>query len=585
LHELGDLTTPEIFERAAGDAGAWIAELERAGRIVPLELSTAHGTATRWVPAERVGEYGTLATNENILRRWMNTAGPLTQGQVLARYAFDPLWLSGQLDALAQTGALVRGHFTRRDQDEYVDATLLEQIHRRTLNLLRVQVQPVSVYAYANLLARWQHAHPETRLAGENALANALKLLRGTALPGAVLEREILAARVEDYSGARLDEVFASGEWVWVAEGSDPRRLRVRLFERGEGALFVSPPDLGGLSEAARTVYEFLQAEGASFATDLQTGTRLGAEALLQALVELTLRGLITNDAVETLRNLIAHGSVVRGGVNQAAPESKPLSALEAELDARMGPRPLKITRYREAKRRTMDRIQRSLAQQASPWRGRWAPVHRAGILGTPRPEEARAEAWARLLLERYGVVTREVLQTEEAPTLELVYPVWQRMEWRGEVRRGIFVAGLSGIQYALPEAVERLRAAVGTSADTSPGAPPLYVLNATDPANLFGGETSEVKFARVPSTELVLGNGQPVLLAQDSGARLTLLAGADETLARAALRELFTRPAAPRHAIVTEWNGAPVLGGAGEALLKELGFYRMPKGMERWER
>jgi ATP-dependent Lhr-like helicase len=308
----------------------------------------------------------------------------------------------------------------------------------------------------------------------------------------------------------------------------------------------------------------------------------------LQALVELTLRGLVTNDAVETLRNLIAHGSVVRGAVNQAAPENKPLSALEVELDARMGPRPLKMTRYREAKRRTQDRIQRSLAQQASPWRGRWAQVHRTGILGTPRSEDARAEAWALLLLERYGVVTREVLQLEEPANLEGVYPVWQRMEWRGEVRRGLLIAGLAGIQYALPEAVEQLRAAGSVTAAGSASAPQLYVLNATDPANLFGGETSEVKFARVPSTELALSDGQPVLLAQDSGARLTVLRGAGlihELTLRAALRELFTRPAAPRHAIVTEWNGGPVLGSAGEALLKELGFYRMPKGMERWQK
>jgi ATP-dependent Lhr-like helicase len=237
------------------------------------------------------------------------------------------------------------------------------------------------------------------------------------------------------------------------------------------------------------------------------------------------------------------------------------------------------MTRYREAKKRTQEKIARSLSQQASPWRGHWTLVRRASILGAPLTEEERAEKWARVLLERYGVVTRSVLEREENAPLDLLYPLWQRMEWRGQVRRGIFVADMPGVQYALPEAVEQLRATQNALGETA------YVLNATDPANLFGGDGSAWKFARLPSTHVVLWRGQPVLIAQENGERLTTASNVNEDILRDAVKIYFERASAPRHAMVTEWNDTNVLGSEGEKFLQALEFYRMPKGMERWQR
>jgi ATP-dependent Lhr-like helicase len=213
--------------------------------------------------------------------------------------------------------------------------------------------------------------------------------------------------------------------------------------------------------------------------------------------------------------------------------------------------------------------------------------MHRASIMGAPLSNEERAGTWARLLLQRYGVVTRLVLDREAVPDLELVYAEWQRMEWRGQVRRGVFVQGMLGLQYALPDAVERLRGVqrgreVLPAQDT--GRVP-YVLNATDPANVFGGEGSELKFARVPSTQIVLIAGQPVLVAQENGERLTVPSDVENADVRAALREFFTRANMPRHVVVKEWNDEPVLAGQGKALLEELGFYRIPNGMELWRK
>jgi ATP-dependent Lhr-like helicase len=345
-----------------------------------------------------------------------------------------------------------------------------------------------------------------------------------------------------------------------------------------------------------------LKEEGASFATDIQTGTGLRGEELASALAELTLAGMVTNDEIETLRNLVEHGAVVRTGkFEEARTPRKPLSELERELGERLGPRPMKMTQYRMAKRRTMERIQKSVAQQASPWRGRWTLTQRAGILGAPLSDEERAAKWARLLLERYGVVTRLVLEREDVPNLDLVYAEWQRMEWRGQARRGIFVAGMQGLQYALPDAVERLRSDGGRRTEDEGGSAgevgaQIYVLNATDPANVFGGGSlgeerfgathlGEIRFARVPSTYVVLADGQPVLIAQENGERLTTAEDVPSELVRRAVAEFWGRPGAPRRAVVEEWNGASVLGSEGEKILSELGFYRSPKGMELWKR
>ena len=631
VRELGDLTTDEIRARSAGDADAWMQNLAQTERIREIEIPTARGMQRRWVAAEAEGAYRAAFTPHpqplsqgergvrphpqplsqeergqggEVLKRFLAFSAPVTRAEILARYAFDETWLDATLTRWEQAGELVRGHFTTRESEQWIDASLLEQIHRRTLNVLRGEVQPVSIFAYADFLARWQHAHPVTRLRDEHAAATILQQLRGVSLPGVVWERDILPARIAEYAEADWNELFENGNYVWVGAGVDGKRMRVRVFERGEGALFLAAADSNGLSDDARRAYEFLQGEGASFATDIQNGTHLSPDALANALLELTLRGLVTNDESETLRHLVEHGTVARGAARQAG-GTKPLSALEAELDARLGPRPLKMTRYREMKRRTQERIARTLSQHGSAWRGRWALVQRASILGAPLSEQERAERLARVLLERYGVVTRTVLAREENLPLEIVYPVWQRMEWRGQVRRGIFVAGMPGAQYALPEAVEQLRAwsmertplgaehaagnaatagnATATAGNATASVP--YVLNAMDPANLFGGEGSDWKFARLPSTHVVLWRGQPVLIAQENGERLTTAFDVSADIVRAALRAYFTRPNAPRHAMVAEWNDETVLGSEGEMFLRELGFYRMPKGMERWGR
>jgi ATP-dependent Lhr-like helicase len=215
--------------------------------------------------------------------------------------------------------------------------------------------------------------------------------------------------------------------------------------------------------------------------------------------------------------------------------------------------------------------------------------------MGKALSDGERAARQARQLLARWGIVTRESLETEiGAWSWALIYRQLVRMEMRGEVRRGYFVQGLSGAQFALPEAVEQLR----SIRDQAPVDPELVVLNAVDPANLYGPQREgpgletvltasgePLAFSRVPSTWLVQQRGRPVLIAADSGARITLTEGVDEGLARRALQALLEHLGAFTARVSVEtWNGDPVLSSEGQPVLESIGFYRAYPEMV-WDR
>lgn len=573
LREMGDLSADEIAARGPKEAEVWLKTLVDDGRIDAVPI----GAVARWAPAELVEEYeaaqldggrGDLAARERILRRYLRHSGPVVREVALARYPFEPAWLDATLSRLTETGEVVRGAITAADRDEVCDAHLFEQIHRRTLTLLRKEAQAVPISAWADFLARWQHAHPGGRLRGLDGLRKVMRQLNGVALPGLIWERDALSARVAGYA-RELDAL--SGELVWAGEA----RGQARLFFRGEGGYFLTPPDPSALSPGAKEVVDFLTAEGASYEADLRAGLGLSAAALRAALTELAMAGFVTHDTFDALRRMLADD-----GLREAA--TRPLSGLEAELAARMSarqPQPAGTLRRppREEMINARRRVSRAVARDATA-EGRWSLVHRAGVLGPARDDAAKAEGLAKALLARHGVLARESLAREALPwEWGQLFPLFERMEMRGEVRRGYFVAGLSGAQFALPEAVELLRAAAG-SADSA-----VVLLCAPDPANVYGSETLDaLRFARVPSTHVALSGGRPAVVFADNGERITTSAEVSAEAIASALAAYVARPNAPRRIRVTAWNGADVLGSPGAGLLKAAGFDRTPTGMER---
>lgn len=621
---LGDLSAGEVQARSEGDAAAWLAELAEQGRIVALEINGE----VRHVLAEQEATYRTAfqawrspderdAARRTVLRRLLATHGPLTRDRLLARYPWEPDWLDAALAALVESGEIVRGRVSPVEdpqpgaplEPEFVDRRNLERIHRRTLSLLRQEVEPVSLYAYADFLARWQHLHPAARLSGPGALARLVQQMRGLPAPGLAWERDLLPLRLESYDSSELEGLCERGEVVWVASGGgDPRRARVRFFFRGEGSLFLDEPGPADLSPAAEQVLAFLKAEGASFYADLEAGldaSDLGATGkagLDAALVELVLAGLVTNDSLAALRGILAWSEEDREAPRRS------LSSLEAELaawrrerGATPGAQPGDGAARRDLGglvhpgRARLHRARRDVARRlgaapapaagvpAARWPGRWSLVHRIGVWGRDLPFDDRLDRQARQLLQAYGIVTRQSLEAdpEGAWNWGALYARFQLMEMRGEVRRGYFVQGLPGVQFALPDAVERLREWTRPEA---PGAGELVLLNATDPANVFGpalpaldevGETDPARFGRIPSNWVVLLRGRPVLLLEAGAGRVAALDGLPPGTARQALALAAGHAAAGRRLVLREWNGDLILESDAAPLVEEAGFRR----------
>jgi ATP-dependent Lhr-like helicase len=606
FQELGDLATSEIAQRTTVDPAGWIGQLAGAQRIVELSIPTAHGLRTRWVAAEYLPEYVAAFTQgarpedarRAILERFLRQAGPVTSALILARYAFPVDWLDRELARLVESRTLAHGQFTPAATSvttpgatapaEYLDRHTLEQMHRRTLTLLRKEVQAVPLPVYADFLARWQHLHPATRLAGEGALRKVLQQLRAVPVIGRLWESAILPLRLAHYQTVELASLCQSGDLVWIgAGGADPRRVRIRFLFRGEGSVYLEllPTDFTPLGADAQAILAFLKSEGAVFATDLRTALELSESAVESALLELVMAGLVTNDSLLALQRL------VQGGAPHPAQSQRPLSTLEAQLAERLGNREPHFAIGRRpsrsdmqaAKRRVRQRLERTEEVVAPTMQeGRWTLVHRLGVLGNAPALADQVAQQARQLLARWGVVTHESLANEiGAWDWGLLYQELQRLEMRGEVRRGYFVQGLPGVQFALPAVVEELRGLGGTS----PTDDELVLLNACDPANLYGSalpdgplrfDSQPFTFARIPSTWLVLHRGLPLLLIEGNGAHLTTGQGADEGLLPQAIACWLQHVAGfERRLTVEQWNEQPILGSAGQPLLEAAGFYR----------
>jgi ATP-dependent Lhr-like helicase len=337
---------------------------------------------------------------------------------------------------------------------------------------------------------------------------------------------------------------------------------------RGNGNAFLDPPSQGAevlLSIAARRVLEYIRKHGASFLTDIRTGTQLSLDGLNKGFAELFWAGIITNDLFAELQNV------------------KPLPRIESEvpverieiLDPRHNPRKAKL----------MHTVRKAL-KQVPGWSGRWSLVHLHSVLGDELSIEERSHQQAWQLLERYGVVAKEFHRREDLLPWALIAAVLNRMEMRGEIRRGYFIEGLSGMQFALPVVVEELRRLRREKSCESA----LVLVNACDPANPYGPlinlshnirSAEELRFARIPSNYIVFQRGAPVLLIENYGRRLWTLAERKEEILISALRIFLgvlqlppnLRPV--KSITIEHWDGIRPAQSPLEPALRSLGFTR----------
>jgi ATP-dependent Lhr-like helicase len=363
-----------------------------------------------------------------VVRGWLECSGPVTVAEMGERLASPVDAVSSAMLRLESQGQVLRGSFRGTGDQEWCNRRVLARIHRLTIGRLRREIEPATASEFARFLYRWQHAAAGTRLHGIDGTLAVIKQLEGYEIPAAAWESQILPRRIAGYKPEFLDRLCYSGDVMWgrisphpalQADEDEDRRRRVRptklapvsLFVRSSaGSLIVRGEySLDGLSECSRQVLVAIERRGAPFFAEIVSECRRLPAEVEEALWQLVAAGLVTADGFDALRSLI------------------------------------------DAKRRLGEKGLRARPRSSS---GRWTRLQASS-------ETIDPEAFARRLLDRWGIVFRDVTARESiSPRWRDVLLSLRRMEARGEIRGGRFVATVVGEQFALPEAIEALRAA-----------------------------------------------------------------------------------------------------------------------------
>jgi ATP-dependent Lhr-like helicase len=485
LRMLGDLSGQEAADR--GVEPAWLDQLAAARRAIQVRVAGEQ----RWIGVEDAGRYaqalgvalpvGVAEAHlapiadplADLLTRYARTHGPFDTATCAARFGLGVAVVDHVLRRLAAAGRLVAGEFSPdATGSQWCDAEVLRLLRRRSLAALRREIEPVPPRTLVTFLPRWQQVGAHAT--GVEAVAAAIEQLQGAPVPASALERLVLPARVADYSPAYLDELCASGEVVWAgAGGIGTGDGWVSLAYADAAPLLLPPPDEAlALTPVHEAVLDALDGGQALFFRPL--ADRVGAAlaepvddaTLVAAIWDLVWAGYLSNDTAAPLRALLSGGA---GAHRQRPTPARSRYASRPRLGARSAWRPS--------------------GRPALPTRT--GPPTVAGRWHRPPARDAdptrRAAALAETLLERHGVVTRGAVAAEGPPGgFAGVYPVLAALEERGAARRGYFVEGLGAAQFAVPGAVDRLRALGEPDGPRRRSAPPL-VLAATDPANPYG--------------------------------------------------------------------------------------------------
>jgi ATP-dependent Lhr-like helicase len=559
LRNLGDLSAEECAERVVEgySAASMLEKLVAERRVAPIRI----GGEERYIAGEDAGLYrdalgvppppGLPETfledhpdpMRALVRRYARTHGPFPTAQLTDRYGVDP---TPALRELEREGALVRGELAPGGTErEWCDSDVLRRVRRASLAHLRREVEPAARDRFARFLPSWQNvdAHRASG-AGPDRLRDALVPLQGVALTPKVWEGDVLPRRLGAYSPTWLDELCTSGEVVWVGAGSRGRSDgRVALYFREDVRLAGPPPANSKLERHEGAPQEAIRERllaGPSFWLDLLADLDFPAEELHNALWDLAWSGEVTNDAFAPLR----------------APRLRSVPAHE-----------------RQGRRFARRRSGAGAAVQ-----GRWSLT--APLFADAPGPGAKLRAQAELMLERYGIVTRETVLAEGVPGgFSTLYAELGNLELLGTARRGYFVEGLGGAQFALAGAVERLRSL--PEADGS-----LQVLAATDPANPYGAALpwpkppSGRRPARAPGAHVLLRDGEPLVYVERGGRsilRLGKLSDVDLAAAMQALADAVSAGRLPKLGI-EKLDGEPVIGSGHEEALLSAGFSRGPR-------
>jgi ATP-dependent helicase Lhr and Lhr-like helicase len=458
--------------RLPEEAPRWMDSLVREGRASRLERNgCAYWAATEMLP-------GVPSVKEipiPIVRGWIEASGPVTAKGLAGLLGLTPDEVHAALAHLEGNGLVLRGFFSGTGEEEFCDRRILARIHRATIAHLRREIEPVPVATFLRYLFEWQHITSGSQLTGESGVMDVVDQLQGFETAAAAWEDEILRSRIQQYEPAFLDSLCLGGDVIWgrwrrrATQAEVPSRrpgltrsapLGLGIRENLPWLLDETPADEAALSVPARNILGFLRRRGASFFPEIITGTRHLPSEVEEALWQLVATGLVTADSFAALRALTS-------GETKRNEHSR---------------------RRRRQPRRTRE--------------GRWSLLEIEGTV-----PENKADLWAHQYIRRYGILCRELLVREtSAPPWRILLSILRRSEARGELRGGRFIAGLYGEQFALPEAVDALRA-IRRKAPAG-----LYVkIAACDPLNLAGILTPGPRIPAVLGNKIIYRDGVPV--------------------------------------------------------------------------
>ncbi|TMJ97494.1 MAG: DEAD/DEAH box helicase [Actinobacteria bacterium] len=536
LHDLllrrGDLREDEFDPGLAGpledERRAVRVRIAGEARLIAVEDAGRYRDAVGAMPPGGLPEAYLEGGDEpltSLLVRFARSRGPFTTAEAASRFGLTAERMEAELVSLEGDGRLVRGELRPGGRErEWCDPDVLRRLRRASLAALRKQVEPVGQTALGRFLPAWQG------LDRRSTLREALVPLQGISLPVPLWESDVLPRRVPGYQPALLDQLSASGEVVWVGAGLE----RVAVYFREDAPALGRPAALPSPAEEPHERLRVALGAGALFWYDLLGETGLDPAVALPALWDLVWAGEITNDAWQPLR------------------ASRRFETPRAEKRLR--------------------RFSRQRANAITATQGRWSTT--AGLFaGNPD-----ARVLSELLLERQGIVTRDGVRAEGIPGgYGAVYGELKKLETLGVCRRGYFVEGLGGAQFALPGAVERLR-------EEQHGDAPL-VLAAADPAQPYGAalpwpKRAGARAARVAGAFVVLLGGEAALFVERGGRSLVPLREPDEGWLRTALEALVghVRRAGSRRLAVERFDGRPVGETEVMPLLMEAGFVAGPR-------
>jgi ATP-dependent helicase Lhr and Lhr-like helicase len=584
LRSHGPLLAADVSLRE-GDP-AWLTELETARRAIRVRVAgqeqwAAIEDAARLrdalgVPLPVGVPHVFLEPVEDplgdLVARHARTRAPFLAGTAAARFGLGPAVVTDTLRRLAASGRVVNGEFRPGGRgEEWCDAGVLRMLRRRSLARLRKEVEPVSAETLAAFAPTWHGitGSPQRGRPPIDALVGAIEQLQGAAVPASALETLILPSRVPGYDPSLLDELTSSGEVIWAGQGSLPGGDGwVALYFADTAPLLMPGPAEITLTPVHEAILEVLGGGGALFFRELAsrtgsllTGSVTGDMTLAAAVWDLVWSGRITGDTLAPLRTTL--------GTGRPAHRPAPTRRRRAVLPSRSGPPTVG---------------------------GRW------WLLPCPADDTTqRAHAQAEVLLERHGVVTRGAVTAERLPGgFAAVYQVLRAFEESGRCRRGYFVEGLGGAQFALPGAVDRMRATSTSPQATAPAPDPwsgrkpvedtrrAVVLAAADPANPYGaalpwpahpGEVSH-KPGRKAGSLVVLVDGHLVLYVERGGKTLLSFADGDRLQPAVDALALAVRDGALGKLTVERADGTAINDSPLGAALESAGFHPTPRGL-----